>query len=1471
MKRALLLFSFLFVAASTQAQTLKKFTHEDAKFIEELTAFFTQTSEEKAEKVMEEFLPVWQSGAFSSAQKTRIYTLCDLMLTKRKKAFPDYENYVYSLISFARSMKTGSTFNAFHDSMEGLLTKLSRKQFSAYMLVCKQLFVDRTLFESPAVKWVTNTDLYELSFDSLPKITFPKMDLRAYSKRDSSIITNTEGIYYPTLERFDGKGGTVDWARAGFETDKVYATLSDYSIDISKSTYTADNVTFYNPKYLDGPQDGTLTEKILADVKEGKASYPRFDSHNKRISIGSLYENIDYEGGFSQHGVKFMGSGDSEQPAVLTFKREDPITGKLMPLLEARSRAFIIRTDKIVSERAEIILRHYQDSIYHPGIKLDFLVDDQQLVLTRTEDGPGRSPFYDSFHNLEMDFGALYWKLKEGVMEMKNITAGNDSEASFESEHYYDEYRYDRIRGTADVNPLKILKDMSVRADTNQFSVVDVAKRFRADVSSIKGFMMNLSNLGFFDYDYEDHIITIKPKLLHYVQSRAGKKDYDAIQFNSTIKGVPNARLELDSFHLQMNGVGRIFLSDSQNVVIFPYEQRITVKKNRDFDFDGKIKAGRLDFFGKDFKFRYDEFKIDLNQVDSLRLKVPDGPPDEQGRQKLRAVKTVLRDMKGDLLIDRPDNKSGLVDHPRYPVFNSKEDSYVYYDKRSIQDGAYKKEDFYMHLEPFMIDSLENFTKEGLAFDGEFVSAGIFPKFKETLTLQSDFSLGFIRETPPDGFDAYGGKGKFTSTIALSNEGLRGDGTIDYLTSTAKSMNFIFFPDSVNGLAESFEIREQKSGVEYPPVKGTDIKVHWEPKADHFYGYSNASPFNMYNGEVQHDGMLDLTPKGLNGGGDLDFADAKFNSDGFDFKNRQFDADTTDFRLNAVNSDKLAFSTNNVRAHVDLEKREGLFQSNTGGDFVEFPENKYICFIDQFKWNIDAQDIDIVSLEGEGSRFVSTHSKQDSLEWRSPLTKFDLAAKVITAQQVNHVDVADAIVYPDSGLLVIRADAKMDPLLNAEIVANRITKYHKFYNATVNVKGKFDYNGSGKLDYTDVTGKKQAVTFNNIQLDSAKQTYGTGVIGPEMDFTLSPNFDYKGKVKLYASKQFLTYSGSTRIKHNCEGLTRDWLAFEADIDPEEIYIPIEKEPKDAAGKPLASGVVLSKDSTDVYPTFLSLKRNTQDVDIVSAEGYLHFDNESGEYRISNKEKLSGQVVGGNYVSLSEDCIARGQGLLDVGINLGQVKLTPLGTVEHNMNNDSTNFNLFLGVDFFFHKECTRILADKIANHFPPLDPVYYDVEYEKALIELIGKEKATKALQDLNLYGTFKKMPKELEKTLFLSNVKLSWNPETGSYRYKGFIGISSAGDFQINKSVFGMIELKKKRNGDILNIYFEPSDDSWFFYTYQRGIMAAFSSDKDFNAVIREEKPEKRKAKKTKDGDYQYILSTEIKKRNFIRTFEEE
>src|ERR1019366_4177233 len=295
--------------------------------------------------------------------------------------------------------------------------------------------------------------------------------------------------------------------------------------------------------------------------------------------------------------------------------------------------------------------------------------------------------------------------------------------------------------------------------------------------------LVHLSGLGLISYDAEDDEVHVNDKVFQYIDARAAKIDYDVIRFSSVVRGNSNAKINLTNYDMSIFGVKQIFISDSQNVTIFPAEQKIILKKNRDFVFEGVIRAGRFDLFGKEFSFEYDKFLLNLFNVDSVRLMVKSIAPDAYGEFPLVKVKTVIEKINGSLEIDNPSNKSGKKPFSKYPIFNSLKDSYAYYDKKTIQNGKYHRDNFYFHLDPFTIDSLDNFSNAGLNFKGEFVSAAIFPTFKETLKLQSDYSLGFINQSPANGYPAYGGKGVFTNAVKLSNQGLRGDGTLNYITS----------------------------------------------------------------------------------------------------------------------------------------------------------------------------------------------------------------------------------------------------------------------------------------------------------------------------------------------------------------------------------------------------------------------------------------------------------------------------------------------------------------------------------------------------------------------------------------------------------------------------------------------------------------------------------------------------------------
>src|ERR1035437_1050705 len=101
----------------------------------------------------------------------------------------------------------------------------------------------------------------------------------------------------------------------------VWAELKKYQISLKTSGFNADSVEFYNNYYLKKPIFGHLIEKIVSE-KGGNISYPRFESYSKRMQIPNIAKDVDYDGGFSMRGPKFLGSGSKEEDAKLVLHRE---------------------------------------------------------------------------------------------------------------------------------------------------------------------------------------------------------------------------------------------------------------------------------------------------------------------------------------------------------------------------------------------------------------------------------------------------------------------------------------------------------------------------------------------------------------------------------------------------------------------------------------------------------------------------------------------------------------------------------------------------------------------------------------------------------------------------------------------------------------------------------------------------------------------------------------------------------------------------------------------------------------------------------------------------------------------------------------------------------------------------------------------------------------------------------------------
>ena len=1434
--------------------------------------------------MMADFTAAWDSGLISPQAKGEIIALSNKLLRKNARPKPHFMLFIMNQDAFLKGSLKENSYNAWMKGLDFLADSRNKQvtDIENYLDITNNLIRNGVIFQSTGVRWKAAQPDFYFEFKDSVRIIFKPVTLTCVAVRDSIQIYNTEGIFAPYTQMWFGKGGKVTWERSGYSSSEVYSDLRRYRINMRLSEYKADSVTFYNKVYLKFSMLGKLEDKVEPIGSADKSNYPRFESYQSNYKIKDIYKNVNFQGGLAMLGSKLVGSGSRLQKARLQFFKGDSLK------MVSFSQYYAFQPGRLTGVGAQVTIPIGKDSIYHPYLAMTYTSKDNTISLNRTDDFQSQSPFYNNYHKVEMNFDQLRWKLDDNYILFKGREGAASSFANFQSDNLFEAETYGHLQGIDQTNPLVMLRRYSEVAFSVSFRGVDFARFIRAQHNQVQQTLKRLSTLGFLIYDIDNDIITLRQKLFDWVYASVDYIDYDVMNLASeTVAPLENGRLDLSTYDLTLNGVSVIRLSNAQNVGIFPKDKKIILKRNRSFQFDGIIDAGLFDFHGEKFFFNYDSFRLNLQDIDSLSLKVKSEDLDAYGRAALMNITSIIENMTGELLIDKPDNKSGRNDYPEYPVFSSRENSFVYYDNKEIQNGVYNKDHFYFEIYPFRFDSLDNFSKTGLKLDGRFVSDRIFPDFEETLLIQEDQSLGFRHVTDTSGLALYGGIGKYYETINMSNQGLIGTGKFEYQSAWGTSQSLMFHPDSMFGTLALFEIQKQLARVQYPLVSSSQNNIVFYPYQDELLVSKGKGPFTILNDSTYLDGDLMLTSKSLFGSGKMELTNSTLVSDKFEYLAYSFSSDTADFRLKSLNTDGFTLMTDNINANVDFESRTGLFQTNEDFSLVEFPENKYISRLDIFVWNMDKTELEMKTrsgtggppkvyqtLDGEdelaGPRYISIDREQDSLSFVSTQAVYDYRQNIIRASYVTFIKVADAYIYPKDGKVNVKPDGYITKLEDASILVNRQSKLHSIYGAAVNILGKNKYTGAGYCDYVDVTGTKQPIFFDNIRVDDSTHTIASGTIPENQDFTLSPYYGFQGKATLFAANPFLTFNGGAKLFHACESLSINYIKFETEINPAEIYIPVPAQPLDINMNYLYAGIFITGDSSHIYSTFFNPRKLPGDKYIVTANGFLYYDKKAEEYRVSSKEKLADPRLPGNFLSLNPNsCIEYGEGDIDLGIRLGQTVISTFGDAQHEILTVKTTLGAMISMDFLMSDEAFQVMTHDI-DSLQGLEAFNLtDAKYNKRISDIVGKERSKILEAELGLYGKYQNIPKELIHTLFFTKVDLLWNQDTRSYRSVGKIGIGSINGQQVHKMVNGYMELSKRRSGDLFDVYLELDRDLWYYFGYTRGVMHVLSSNRNFNLIVGDLKTKQRQLKtKRNEEPYIFIVTTGRKKDMFLRGF---
>jgi len=1471
MKKILALLMIIFVSQGIiQAQYVQEFSLDTTAYLSELSSMFRNRLADSEQSLIEDFEETWQH--LDHPVRMNIMEISELMRLRSCRPKPQYYMFIKILEKFLREEASFDQFipwlESYHEFMDNenlLLKQINNLNNTVYYLIDENL-----IYKSTSLNWQLGEPKFRFVYDDAFHIKIEGIDLIGLSGSDFIMISEVSGYVDPVKQHFYAQKAKAYWERTGLSRFDVYAEMSDFDFQLKKPEYSADSVLFYNKTLLEEPVLGVFTDRITQVARLEDSKYPRFTTYQSSYRLDKIYPGIDYRGAIAMQGPNLVGASAEGNKASLDFFYDDTIR------MRFNSDVFIFSEDRISTNKTEVSIYIENDSLYHPFVILNYNINNEQIRLTRSDDYSSQGPYSDSYHKIDLTFDELYWSRNEPLVKMQAMQGTAMGNGLFESYDFFNLDFYESLQGMDYQNPLAELWTYADMFDGDTFSVQAYASYIGVAVYMVRQQLMSLSKLGFVYFDYENDLVTLRPKLYDYIDASLMKRDYDVIRFVSrTNSRTENAILNLHNYDLEINGIPNIFLSDSQNVKLVPSGNTIIMKRNRDFQFDGTIDAGLFKFYGKNFFFEYDNFMINLQNIDSLSISAKTGESDQSGRQKITTLQNKIENVTGELLIDAPFNKSGLSDFPEYPIFTSRENSYVYFDEKSIQEGVYDRNRFYFELFPFSIDSLDNFTRDAMRLEGTFNSAGILPVIDMEMSLRPDNSLGFFMTTEEEGIELFNGRATFYNDIEMSSAGLHGYGSMDYITSTTWSDDFLFHPDSMMTNSRRFLVRKEQTGTTYPYVENTVSKIRFYPRKDVMDIAQMEKQFDIFDEKLEYRGEFALSPKGLAGNGSLGFPDAIFESQVFDFNADQFYADSSGVSLRKAPAAEFTFNTNNVSVDVDLVKREGDFIAREDYTLIEFPANLYETNLNTVSWMMEKDqvklsqseylpnmqvDIGIDSLKTFGPAYVSRHPQQDSLNFTAPVAVFDYNSNIIHAAEVPFLDIGDSYIFTDNKELQVLEEATIKPLKKARVLTNKDLRHHLLYDANLIVDSRNHFKGGASYDYIDEFDNIYTVRFNELEVDTSIQTYGLGKVAPEDTFMLSPYFAYQGQVRLDAQNPHLFFAGGVKPNHDCDIWGKHWMKFESIIMPDSIVIPVSERMQNVDLDNIYAGTLKTRDSTHLYPTFLSGRKDYFDRNLTFSEGYLYYNKINQSYEIADSSKLINMDAVGNYLALqTESCVLYSEGELDLQLDYGKVNIDTYGNAMHQIDNNSFKMRTTIGMDFFIDDAAMELLGSEI-DSLPDMKPVDLTTDfYTLAIKNMLGSEtEAEKLENEIGLYGQYSEIPDTLNYPVFFNDVPLEWNQETRSYRCNGEVGIGMFGGVQINKKARVYMEFVERGSGDIFDIYIMLDDDNWFYVAYVPGGLQVLSSNREFNKIIADlPKRDRRVKSRGRERAYIYSIST--------------
>lgn len=1488
------------------------FSYDGKEMRDRIIKIYEQTRSSKEAKSLSEDIYKFYDNLPNENSKKDFIDLMNKMREQKIYSYNNYRNFANTL----NKIKNIVDKDNIHVWLSNYLKMFNDKNNHNYqwMFDNNNSIVDNSIIsKDKLIEWnFTKSTKIKFIDDTIQRFKIENGEIYCrYNKNEYLYIKKLEGVYDLENLKLYIHEAKVDWIRMGKKSEELFVEIYNDTIDLNRNNYEVENA-YLTSVYLGvSKMKGKLKHRVFNKNSRENSIVFTSDSEFGYSHISGEY---DYKGNLKVNGINYNLIRDhlNNIRASLSIRRNKNI------LYSIEGDFFNIEENKVTSSNVYLKINMLDSTVIN-GASVNMIFDYKNRVLffERSLDKEGRSLINNSYHRLGVFGSKIYWHMDSSWVY---VTSTNDNIIML-SDNYYEESIHKRFRGLNKINPLeKIDNLLKVNKDKREYTFEEISKELNVKKNDLYWIFLELSNIGYASADISNERITFFDKFLDLEKLKQNVIDFDNMYFEGNAEDKVVFKINLDNGKMISAKANRVNISSDQNVSIFPYKGKSEIRKNREIFLEGgSFTIGGYNIWGENIDFDYEDYSFTMTGNQTASIDIPSITPGKNNSYEMKNIINRIDSIQGKIWINNPKNKSNKKDSIQYPKFMLSKTAYLFYDNPVFMKGNYVRDRFYIKVHPFQKDSIiSNATYKKIYFDAT-VHTEIFPEFEERIKVQKDYTFGFVRKTPEEGFSVYGDRGRFKNILALSSRGLKGVGRFTFSASESESEDIEFYLDSLKAKTKKFEIKETvNENIDVPSVVHDFVELKWDVKKDTMF-LKSKMPFNLYNRLVKNDGIMKLTSNSLIGGGQASIRNGRIKSKIFNFKSKNFFSNHMDFALRENSKSEYEFFIEDAYGNIDIANQKGEFRLNKDSARIEIMPIKFRAFVKNAFWDMNDASV-LMKEEGDSLSWIESISPEgEGLKFEAGKALYSLRTKTLISENVETIEVGDARIYPIEKTITIQKGGKIKKIEKALVNIIGINKsdsvVHKFKDSEIVINSGKKYSGKGNYIYQDKEGNTYDINFNKIYSNDSTKNFskGEGVVTKKQNFKIAPKFSFFGNVFMEPRIKRIKFHGNILLDTlNCYKNIRIgnniFINSYVDINNTVLNLEMKNSKKDTIF--LNSGISYKEEKT--FRGFFLNDRNLdkdENIYIINRADKVSYDDKNSCYVTESKKGYKSYFY-------DVECKLGMEGEIKFH-NMGKVlEMEGFADLEQDLKDKKIKYNDFtysLNFDFdedildeirkeFAYNDTTYI-NDTVFNKNQIFDTIkekisdkYYNSKLKMERDTIMIKEKIvtkykidTVVNNEINIseinqsiegnnktYGFFLKkyipdnikakgkiqginnIEDEIERDFVLNDMKLTWNDETKCfYSEKDKIDI-----LQINKKLFGKrlkgkFEIQRDRISDIITIYFEhPYKGHYYFFRFSKNRVNFFTDNKEIMSKF-DELREKGKDVKVLDSGEEYELRT--------------